>query len=90
MAIVRIPEALLKFTAEQSELEIEISSLLQFSNSLLKAAPRLHSIIFTPNGKLSGFVNLYLNGDLVSTRLDQPILLTADSKLDLVAAVSGG
>ncbi len=90
MAIVRIPEALLKFTAGQSELVIEIHSLPQLSRSLLKVVPQLHSIVFTPSGKLCGFVNLYLDGQLISSKLDQPVLLTAESKIDLVAAVSGG
>jgi len=87
---VQIPEALIKFANNQNQLELGIRSLPEFSAELLKTAPRLHSVIFSPNGKLCGFVNLYLDGALVSHRMDQDIALTAANQLTLVAAVSGG
>ncbi len=93
MSIVnlKIPEALLKFTAGKNELVLEIHSLSQLQSSLLQVAPSLHEIIFIRGtAQPCGFVNFYLNGQLVSDQLQSSLPLLDPSQIDLVAAVSGG
>ncbi len=91
MPIIKIPEALLKFTGGKSELVLEISSLSQLPASLLQAAPLLHEIIFIRGtARPCGFVNFYLDGQLISDKLNTPIPVLDHSQIDLVAALSGG
>lgn len=90
MAKIQIPEALLKYTDGHSQLVTTESSLEGVIRWLKQDQPSLGNILFSTNGSLCGYVNIYLDGQLVSDKLDQSLNIDANSNLDIVAAVSGG
>lgn len=90
MALVQIPEALLKYTNGISQLNADLDSLDQITNWLKTKQGSLASVLLTPDGNLCGYVNLYLDGQLVSDKINQAINISENSNIDIVAAVSGG
>lgn len=85
-----IPEPLQKFTEGKREIELSASSVNALIPYLQAHYSALHKVLFDQQGYLNGFVNLYLNQNLLTHRLTEHTSLNAADELEIVVAVSGG
>ncbi len=88
MIILHLPESLQHFS-EHHTLELDISTLADLPQALQEKNPSLARILFEGSTQLSGFLNLYLNRELVTALDDQP-LPPGTHIAELCVALSGG
>jgi molybdopterin synthase sulfur carrier subunit len=90
MSVVRIPSVLRPETAGQREVEVEGSTVGGAVQALVEQHPGLQGRLFTPEGELHRFVNVYLNGRDVRylDGLDTPV--GERDEIRLLPAIAGG
>lgn len=86
MVKVIIPESLERFTNEKI-IFLSLDKLSDFPSVLKVMLPKLYAVIYQ-SGELHGFVNLYINDELVFDHADRS--LNEDDTIELITSVSGG
>ena len=90
MAIVYIPTALRLFTDGTSEINLKGESVAEVITSLVDTYSDLKTHLFTNDGKLRSFVNIYLNAEDIR-HLDNLNTKTSENdKILLVPSIAGG
>ena len=90
MAIVYIPTALRLFTDGTSEINLKGESVAEVITSLVDTYSDLKTHLFTNDGKLRSFVNIYLNEEDIR-HLDNLNTKTSENdKILLVPSSAGG
>ena len=90
MAIVYIPTALRLFTNGTSEINLKGESVAEVITSLVDTYSDLKTHLFTNDGKLRSFVNIYLNEEDIR-HLDNLNTKTSENdKILLVPSIAGG
>jgi adenylyltransferase/sulfurtransferase len=90
MAKVLIPTPLRQFTAKQDSVTVSGATVREVLNALTAQHPDLRKQIFTDEGKLRSFVNVYLNDeDIRYLNKDATPTAEADT-LSLVPSIAGG
>ncbi len=87
--LVRIPSALLPFTAGQDEVLLEAGDLASLVMRLDEAFPGIRERIVDEAGKRREFVNLFVNEDLARGPLGQAVLRPGDV-VHILPSVAGG
>ena len=90
MVKVLIPYALRSFTGRNAEVEVEGGTAGEVMRALAHAYPDLKPHLFTAEGALRGFINLFVGGENVNSLqgLDTPV---ADGgELMILPAIAGG
>ena len=87
MIAIIIPTALQKLTGEQREVSAEGQTVGEVLAQLARRFPQIRQHLFTPEGQLRHFVNLFVNEDLVT---DLARRLSPADEVMIVAALSGG
>lgn len=87
---ILIPSALRPFTDRKSELEAEGATVGEALANLVGQYPDLKRQIYEDDGKLRGFVNVFVEGTDVKklNGLDTPV--AAGASVMLVPAIAGG
>jgi len=79
-----IPTPLRSFAGGLAEVEVDASTVTQ-------AHPDLRKHLFTPEGKLRAFVNLYLNDeDVRYLPAKETTAVTAADTLSIIPSIAGG
>ena len=89
MAKVNIHPSLVRFTQNESQLELSVDTAVGVISTLCQHYPMLKSSILNADGELTPYVNIYING----TNLNQcmPHLpLAHDDQIDVITALVGG
>ncbi len=87
---IHIPTPLRAYTDHREAVEVEGRSVDEVLAQLTAAHPQLRPHLFTPEGRLRSFVNIYLNDeDIRYTGREQTPVRPSDS-LTIVPAVAGG
>jgi hypothetical protein len=73
-----------------SRLELTANTLQVMVTELREQYPKVYGVLFTPQGTLNGFVNIYLNQERVSDQLHTDRQLPDGAVLEVVVSVSGG
>lgn len=90
MAIVYIPTVLRLFTDGTSEINLKGESVAEVITSLVDTYSDLKTHLFTNDGKLRSFVNIYLNEEDIR-HLDNLNTKTSENdKILLVPSIAGG
>lgn len=90
MAIVYIPTALRLFTDGTSEINLKGENVAEVITSLVDTYGDLKTHLFTNDGKLRSFVNIYLNEEDIR-HLDNLNTKTSENdKILLVPSIAGG
>lgn len=89
MAIINIHPSLIRFTNNQTQLELSTETISLLLPTLCQHYPKLKLSIFTKNDELSPYVNIYINGKNLSQYLPNTPL-KHDDQVDLVTALVGG
>jgi hypothetical protein len=89
MPTLNIPETLLKFTNGASSILLDAASTATMRMQLKHTFPDLYHVLFNPQGEINGFVNIYLNQQMLDRAWGDHPLNPADH-LTIITAVSGG
>ena len=87
---ILIPTPLRQYAGGQSAIEVTASTVGEAVQGLLSSHPDLRRHLYTDQGKLRAFVNLYLNEDDVRyLQLEQTPVRESDI-LSIVPSIAGG
>ncbi len=90
MAVLRIPTPLRPYTQGQNEVKIQGNTVREALSEVTEQYPALKPHLFTANGELRAFVNLFLNEEDIRQLqgLDTPI--QDSDRLMLISSIAGG
>jgi len=88
---IHIPTPLRAFTNQQESISIAASTVAEALETLVTQHPELRPNLFSADGKLRSFVNLYLNEDdirYLPAKEASPV--TATDELTIIPSIAGG
>ena len=86
-----IPTPLRPFAGGQDAVELNAATIAQALDSLTQAHPDLRKHLFTPEGKVRAFVNLYLNDeDVRYLPAKEASAVKATDTLSIIPSIAGG
>ena len=86
-----IPTPLRPFAAGKDAVEVEAATIADALESLTLAHPDLRKHLFTGEGKLRAFVNLYLNDeDVRYLPAKEATAISAADTLSIIPSIAGG
>jgi MoaD family protein len=90
MTAVRIPPVLRAQAGNQKRVEVDGSTVGEALESLLVQFPALRDQVFTGEGSLNRFVNVYVNGRDVRYEQELATPVNANDEVILLPAMAGG
>ena len=88
---IYIPTPLRPYAAGKDALEVQASTVSGALDELTRTFPDLRKHLFTPEGKLRAFVNLYLNDeDVRYLPAKEATAVTAEDTLSIIPSIAGG
>ncbi len=90
MAKVLIPTPLRQFTGKQDAVTASGGTVGEVLNALISQYPDLRKQIFTDEGKLRSFVNVYLNDEDIRYLGKEQTPVTDNDTLSIVPSIAGG
>jgi MoaD family protein len=90
MTILRIPSPLRPYADGASELQIQAENVGQAIDELTEKYPSLRTHLFSEEGELRPFVNLFLNEEDVRHLQGQQTPLQDGDKLMILPSIAGG
>ncbi len=88
---VFIPTPLRAYTGGQDAVEISAATISEALDTLTQTHPDLRKHLFTGEGKLRAFVNLYLNDeDVRYLPAKESTTVTAADTLSIIPSIAGG
>ncbi|MGD0365862.1 MAG: MoaD/ThiS family protein [Acidobacteriaceae bacterium] len=88
---IEIPTPLRVYTANQSVVAVDAATVSEAVSALLTRYPEFKKHLYTPDGKLRSFVNLYLNDEDVRylpQREDSSV--QPSDTLSIIPSIAGG
>lgn len=86
-----IPTPLRAYAGGSQAIEIDAATVAAALDSLTSAHPALRNHLFTPEGKLRSFVNLYLNDeDVRYLPAKEATEVSASDTLSIIPSIAGG
>lgn len=89
MPIVLVPTALRKLTANQAEVEVSGATAGEVLKNLAALHPAIGDQIFE-NGKIRGFVNVFVGDEDIRFLDGDATVVKADDEVTLIPAIAGG
>ena len=90
MPSIRIPTPLRSYVAGQSEVKVQGHNVAQAMDSLTALHPSLRQHLFSSEGNLRAFVNLFLNENNVKDLQGLETPLQETDRLMLIPSIAGG
>jgi molybdopterin synthase sulfur carrier subunit len=88
---IHIPTPLRAYTDKQETVSVQGSTVAEGLAALVVAHPDLQQHLYTPEGKLRSFVNLYLNDDDVRyLPAKEETAVTPTDELTIIPSIAGG
>lgn len=89
--VILIPTPLRRFVDGQDRIEVNAPSVTGALEALTLDRPELRKHLFTPEGRVRAFVNLYLNDEDVRYLPQQEdTAVTATDTLSIIPSIAGG
>jgi molybdopterin converting factor small subunit len=86
-----IPTPLRQFTGGKDTVEVPAATVAEALSALTQAHPDLRSHLFSAEGKLRAFVNLYLNDEDVRYLPEkEATAISANDTLSIIPSIAGG
>jgi adenylyltransferase/sulfurtransferase len=88
---IHIPTPLRAYTDKQETVSVSGATVNEGLAALVAAHPAMQQHLYTPEGKLRSFVNVYLNDDDVRylpAKEDSPVL--PSDELTIIPSIAGG
>ena len=87
---VRIPTPLRKFTDNKEAVEVDGSTVGEVLQALTDAHPELGSRLFSDDGKVRRFVNIFANQEDIRFQDNLETSLADGDSISIVPAIAGG
>lgn len=85
-----IPTPLRQFTNQNSELRVEGRTVGELLRNLAGGNPALRRHIFSDDGKIRGFVNVYLNNEDIRFLQSENTPVNETDTLSIIPSIAGG
>lgn len=90
MPKILIPTPLRQFADKKDAVEVEGTTVGEALNALTAAHPDIKKNLFTDEGKLRSFVNVYVNDEDIRFLEKDKTALTAGDTISIVPSIAGG
>lgn len=90
MSKIHIPTPLRQYVGKQSAVEVKGATVGEAMNSLVSQHPDLRKHLYTEDGKLRAFVNVYLNDEDIRYLQKEATALKDGDQISIVPSIAGG
>ena len=87
---IQIPTPLRRFTGEQGEVQVEGATVGEALRDLVRRHPPLQRHLYTDDGKLRSFVNVFLNDEDVRHLEQEGTPVAEGDTLSIIPSIAGG
>jgi MoaD family protein len=90
MSKIHIPTPLRQYVGKQSTVEVNGATVAEALNGLLAQHPELRRHLYTEDGKLRAFVNLYVNDEDIRYLQKEETAVKEGDNISIVPSIAGG
>ena len=90
MAKIHIPTPLRQYTGKLAAVDVKAGSIADALSGLVSQHPDLRRHLYTDEGKLRAFVNVYLNDEDVRYLQKEATAVTDGDTISIVPSIAGG
>src|ERR1700730_12291091 len=90
MAKIHIPTPLRQYAGKQPAVEVKAGTIGEALSDLVAKHPDLRRHLYTDDGKLRAFVNVYLNDEDVRYLQKEATVVTDSDSISIVPSIAGG
>ena len=90
MSKIHIPTPLRQYAGKQASIDVQGATVGEAMNALLAQHPELRKHLYTDEGKLRAFVNLYLNDEDIRYLQKEATALKEGDNISIVPSIAGG
>ena len=90
MSKIHIPTPLRQYVGKQASVDVAGSTVGEAMNALVSEHPELRKHLYTEDGKLRAFVNLYLNDEDIRYLQKEATTLKDGDNISIVPSIAGG
>lgn len=90
MSKVHIPTPLRQYVGKQAAVEVQGATVGEAMSSLVSQHPDLRKHLYTDDGKLRAFVNLYVNDEDIRYLQKEATELKDGDNISIVPSIAGG
>lgn len=90
MTKIHIPTPLRQYTGKQAAVEVKAATIGEALSGLVAGHPDLRRHLYTDDGKLRAFVNVYLNDEDVRYLQKEATAVRDGDNISIVPSIAGG
>jgi sulfur-carrier protein len=90
MSKIHIPTPLRQYVDKQSTIDVKAKTVAEALDALVAEHPDLRRHLYTEDGKLRAFVNLYVNDEDIRYLQKEATALSEGDSLSIVPSIAGG
>lgn len=90
MSKIHIPTPLRQYAGKQSSVDVKGSTVGEAMTALVAQHPDLRRHLYTEDGKLRAFVNLYVNDEDIRYLQKEATALNEGDNISIVPSIAGG
>ncbi len=90
MAKIQIPTPLRQYTGKQAAVEVKAGTVGEALSGLIGSHPDLRRHLYTEDGKLRAFVNVYVNDEDVRYLQKEATSISDGDTISIVPSIAGG
>lgn len=90
MSKIHIPTPLRQYVGKQAAVEVKGATVGDAMNALVAQHPDLRKHLYTEEGKLRAFVNLYVNDEDIRYLQKEATALKDSDQISIVPSIAGG
>ena len=90
MSKIHIPTPLRQYVGKQASVDVSGATVGEAMNALVAQQPHLRKHLYTDDGKLRAFVNLYLNDEDIRYLQKEATALKDGDNISIVPSIAGG
>ncbi len=90
MSKIHIPTPLRQYVGKQATVEVKGTTVGEAMTSLVEQHPDLRKHLYTEDGKLRAFVNLYVNDEDIRYLQKEATALNDGDNISIVPSIAGG
>ena len=90
MSRIHIPTPLRQYVGKQSTIDVKARTVAEAMNALVAQHPDLRRHLYTDDGKLRAFVNVYLNDEDIRYLQKEATAVKEGDNISIVPSIAGG
>ena len=90
MSKIHIPTPLRQYVGKQASVDVQGSTVGEAMSALVAQHPELRKHLYTEDGKLRAFVNLYVNDEDIRYLQKEATALKESDNISIVPSIAGG